>query len=142
MTTTNRVLKATREQWTKELSNQTLETHALLKLIKEAKNLKFVTGTKMAWTVKFKELELTPYSHLEALSFAPTDTLKKPELPWRAYKMTDSISEQEMGENAAGDTQVIDLFSDKAKQMEEDANSRLCREIYVDGNATGNEKKF
>lgn len=142
MATTNRVLHATREQWAKELSDQTLESHALLKLIKERKNVKFVTGTKMAWTVKFKELELTPHSDMEAAVFVRNTQTKKPELEWRGYKMYDAISEQELGENAAGDTQVIDLFADKLKAMEEDANSRLCRELYVDGNATGNEKKF
>lgn len=142
MATTNRVLKATREQWTKELSDQTLESHPLLKLIKEAKNLKFGAGTELKWTVKFKENALQGNSHLKALSFAPVDLFKTATLPWRSYKMTDSISEQEMAENGGGDTQVIDLFSDKAKAMEEDANSDLCRKLYVDGNATGNEEQY
>jgi hypothetical protein len=142
MTTTTRVLHATREQWTKELSDQTLESHALLKLLKERKNVKFVTGTKMVWTVKFKELALQGHSDMANVTFGRTTLTKKPELDWRAYKMTDSISEQELAENGKGDTQIIDLFADKLKQMEEDANSRLCRELYVDGNATGNELKF
>jgi hypothetical protein len=142
MSTTNRVLHATREQWTKELSDQTLETHALLKLIKERKNVKYVTGTKMKWTVKFKELDLTPYSDMEALAFSRNTLTKTAELDWRGYKMADAISEQEMAENMGGDTQIIDLFADKLRQMQDDANSRLCRQFYVDGNATGNEKKF
>lgn len=143
MTTSLRVLHATREHWTKELSNQTFETHALLKMIKEGGNLKFIPGgTKTTWSVKFKELDLNGVSDMEALAFARTTVTKKPELEWKGYKMTEAISEQEFAENGKGDTQIIDLFKSKTKEMEQDANSKLCREFYIDGNATGNEKRM
>jgi hypothetical protein len=142
MTTSTRVLHATREQWAKELSDQTTESHALLKLLKERKNIKHVAGTKLKWTVKYKQLDLTPYADMEAGNWVRNTLTKTAELEWRGYKMYDAISEQEFMENAAGDTQIIDLFASKLKQMEEDANQRLVREFYKDGNASGNEKRF
>lgn len=143
MTTTLRVLHATREQWAKELSNQTIESHVILKLLKEKNRIKYgFAGSKTKWTVKFKQLELEGYADGDSLAFARKTLTKTAELNWRGYKMTDAISEQELLENGDGDTQIIDLFQSKLKQMEEDADDQFCQEFYIDGAAAGNEKRL
>lgn len=138
-TTSLRVLHTTREEWSKELHNETLESHPLLKLLNEKKRVTYGhSGTKLKWTVKFKQLALTPYADMQALSWERNLLTKTAELDYRGYKVVDAISEFEKFQNRGGVEAVIDLFSDKASRMAEDANDRLCAEFYVDGNATGN----
>lgn len=139
MATSLRILHTTREEWSKELHNETLESHPLLKLLNEKKRVTYGhSGTKLKWTVKFKQLALTPYADMQALSWDRNVLTKTAELDYRGYKVVDAISEFEKFQNRGGVEQVIDLFSDKAGRMAEDANDRLCAEFYVDGNATGN----
>jgi len=143
MATSLRVLHTTREEWSKELHNETLESHPLLKLLNEKKRVTYGhSGTKLKWTVKFKQLALTPYADMQALSWDRNVLTKTAELDYRGYKVVDAISEFEKFQNRGGVEAVIDLFSDKASRMAEDANDRICAEFYVDGNATGNTLKL
>lgn len=142
MASSLRILRSTREMWSKELANETIESHAMLKLLKEKKRLKFnQSGTKMKWSVKYKRLELEGYADLEELDWQRKNTLQTAELDYRGYKMKDAVSEFEKLQNR-GTEAIIDIFAQKAKQMEEDANEELPAEFYVDGNATGNSKRL
>lgn len=143
MATSLRVLRATREEWSKELHDETLESHPLLAMLNAKKRVTYGHGgTKLKWTVKYKQLELQGYADMEVLTWARNNLLQTAELDYRGYKVVDAISELEKLQNRGSMEQVIDLFASKAKQMAEDANERIGAEFYVDGNAPGNEKRL
>lgn len=142
--TTLRIMRTTRELWSKQLSDQTVEKHALLKLMQGKGRLQYgCTGTAVKWTVKYKRIDLVPYADMDALNFARNTTVLTATLDWRGYKLPDAISELELAMNEAGnDTQIIDLFKGKLEQLSDDANEQIGAEFYKDGNATGNEKRL
>lgn len=142
--TTLRIMRTTRELWSKQLSDQTIEKHALLKLMESRGMFRYgCTGTAKKWTVKYKLIDLVPYADMDAANFARNTTVLTAELPWRGYKLFDAISELEFAMNEGGnDTQIIDLFKGKLEQLSDDANEQIGVEFYKDGNATGNDKRF
>jgi hypothetical protein len=141
---TIRILHTTREAWSKEMSDETIEHHPLLKLMQSKNRIVYgCSGTEMWWTVKYKKVDLVPYADMDALTFVRNETTKRAALAWRGYKISDAISELEELMNAGGnDTQIIALFAEKLDQLKEDASDQLGVEFYRDGNATGNEKRF
>lgn len=137
-----RVLKTTREMWAKELENETIESHPMLKLLQANKRIKYnAHGTKIRETIKNNQLRLQGYADMDPLTFARKDLLDVFELGWRGYKVTDAISEFEKLQNK-GESALIKLFESKAKSMEEDANEQLPAEFYVDGNLAANSKRL
>lgn len=144
MANTLRVLSATREKWVKKMHDETTRSRLVLAAMRKAGGLKFNShGTELKWTQKYKKLTLDGYADMEQLEWARNNLLKTATLPYRAYKMRDAISEAEKLQNGGdGDTQIVDLFKSKAMRMQEDAEDQLGAELYVDGNATGNEKRL
>jgi len=142
MASTVDVLKATQEKWVKALSDETIDLNPISAMLK-AKGLIEMNcaGEKVAWTVKKKQLSLTGYGPMDQLSFDVSQLHEKAELPWRGYKMKDALPEQALRENA-GQEAVVKLFTNKLESMREDALDQFNKEFYVDGNATGNEKRF
>jgi hypothetical protein len=141
---TIRILHTTREAWSKEMSDETIEHHPLLKLMQSKNRIQYgCTGTGLKWTVKYKQIDMVPYADMDTLDFVRNQTTKTAELPWRGYKISDALSELEELMNQGGDdTQIIALFAEKLEQLKEDASDQLGVEFYRDGNATGNEKRF
>lgn len=137
-----RILKSTRENWSKNLADETIEQHPLLALLKEKGLIEYnVDGTDLKWTAKYKEAPLIPYADFDDLEFSRQDKLQVAQLDTRGYKAVDAISEKEMLQNK-GQHAIIKLFGKKAEDMKTDASSKLCAELYVDGNASGNDKRF
>jgi len=129
--------------WTKALSDETIERHPLLRLLQEKGAIKYgASGTKAKWTVKFKQLDLTPYADMDVLTFARNTVTKTAELDWRGYKLTDAISELEELQNAGSDEQIVNLFESKLDHMKSDASDQLGVEFYRDGNLAGNESRL
>lgn len=142
MPSTLRILKTTRENWSENLADATIEMHPMLKLMQGAGNLVYnCDGTDLKWTVQYKERVLTPYADFDDLAFNRTDIYQTASLDTRGYKLVDAISEKEMLQNK-GKHAIIKIFGRMAEDMQKQAGNRLCAEFYVDGNATGNGKRF
>lgn len=142
--TSMRVLHTTRELWTKGFSNETIDFHPLLKLLQSKGKIKYgCTGTSNKWTVKYKQLPLQGYADMDVLTYERKRVTQVAELEWRGYKMVDAISELEMLQNEGGnDTQIASLLANKLEMMKEDANDQINQEFYIDGEGTGNTKRF
>ena len=137
-----RILKSTRENWSENLADETIEHHPILALLKAGGRLKTnCDGTDLKWTILYKERGLIPYADFDDLSFIRQDLLQTATLDTRGYKMVDAISEKEMLQNK-GKHAIIKLFGKMADDMKKNAGTRLCAEFYVDGNATGNSKRL
>ena len=143
MATTLRILKTTRENWSENLADETIDRHPILKLLQSEGRIKYNCSGNgdFSWTAKNKRRQLTPYAEMDSLDFARNELYEKATLPTRAYKMGEAISELEMLQNK-GKEAVIKIFGDIADEMKKEAGEGLCREFYIDGNATGNSKRF
>jgi len=143
MANTLRVLHTTREMWSKKLHDETTRSRmTLAALRKQGKINTNCSGTKLKWTTKYKKLALSGYGDMEKIDWARATLTKTAELPWRAYRMSDAISDMEMKQNKGNPEAVIRLFAEKAKRMQEDAEDQLGGEFYIDGNATANTKRM
>lgn len=142
MPNTLRILKTTRERWSENLADETIDRHPMLKLLQSEGNIETdSSGTDFAWTVKNRERTLMPYGDMDDLNFARNDLYEKAVLDSRAYKLTEAVSEKEMLQNK-GKEAIIKLFGNLAEDMKKEAGNALCKEFYIDGNASGNSKRF
>lgn len=135
-----RILKSTRENWSENLSDQTIENHPILTLLKSKSRIEYnCSGTDLKWTVEYKEAPLVPYADFDVLTFNRQDLLQTATLDTRGYQAVDAISNKEMKQNK-GKFAIIKLFDGKAMRMKKTAGNRLCAKFYIDGNLAGNEK--
>jgi hypothetical protein len=138
-----RILQTTRENWSENLADETIEQHPILKMLQSGGRLKTnSSGTDFKWTVQYKESGLIPYTDGDDLSFARQELFQTALLSdTRGYKATDFIHEREMLQNK-GKHAIIKLFESQAERMKEMAGRKLCAEFYVDGYAPGNERRL
>lgn len=137
-----RILQTTRENWSENLADETIEMHPILKLLQEEGRLMYNTdGTDFKWTVQYKEAGLIPYTDGDDLTFTRQELFQTATLDTRGYKATDFVHEREMLQNK-GKHAIIKLFQKQADRMKTMAGHRLCAEFYIDGNLAGNERRF
>lgn len=138
-----RILQTTRENWSENLADETVEMHPILKMLQENKRLKFnCDGTDFKWTVQFKEAGIIPYTDGDDLSFGRQELFQTALLTdTRGYKATDFIHEREMLQNK-GKHAIIKLFQNQAERMKDMAGRKLCAKFYIDGYLAGNEREY
>lgn len=98
-------------------------------------------GDSIVKRVRYKRAPMIGYSDGDTLTFTRRDRWKTATLDWRGYSITDSMTKKEKLMNK-GKAQIIDIFSDLGKSLMEDMEDQFGEELYVDGNATGNTKRF
>jgi hypothetical protein len=99
------------------------------------------TGKDVQWQPRFLQAPMIGFDDSDTLTFSRVNRHKDASLPWRGYAMPESMTERERLMNS-GVEAIVKVFSNKAKWMMEDIEEQLGTELYVDGNATGNSKKF
>ena len=141
---TERVGKSTISQWMTMVTNALERHYPMLARLRKLNRIKRVTnegGGEMRWVVKKLLHDLETASIGIAIPFSPLDNLLNATLPWREYIVKDAIYAQEMAENG-GKAGLIKLFTRKADSMRDSAKERLAAEFYIDGNATGNSRRW
>lgn len=98
-------------------------------------------GDKIVRRVRYKRAPMTGYSDGDTLTFTRRDRWKTAELDWRGYAITDAMTKKEQLMNK-GASQIIDIFADLGKSLMDDMEDQFGEELYVDGNASGNSKRF
>jgi len=95
----------------------------------------------MQWQVRFLQNDLQGFDDSSVLTFAPVNRHKKAVLPWRGYSMPEGMHDLDRKKNR-GVEALVDIWANKAKWIMEDIGQKLGPEMYVDGNAAGNQLKF
>lgn len=96
-------------------------------------------GRGFDWRIQYRLHPMEGNTGATARTFDQKNLYQTAILDWRGYQATDAISERELQE--AKDSKnalikVIDGFSDR---IETSIKQGLAQQVYVDGNATGNE---
>lgn len=98
-------------------------------------------GRGFDWQVRFKNQPVTANNGESPRVFARHNLWQRATLPYRGYSVTDQVTKREMLENR-GAQALIDVAGKMASRLQESMEQYLSSEIYVDGNATGNENRF
>lgn len=98
-------------------------------------------GDNINWKVRFKQATLSGFAYGDTISFAPVDRWKSAELPYRGYQMSDALHKIEKLKNRTKEG-IVKYYSDLSTILMKEFKEKLPEELYVDGNATGNTKRF
>jgi len=96
-------------------------------------------GDLVDWKIQFKQQDIQGVSDTDTLTFARSDLFKTAQLDWRGYAMTDAVTKKEKLMND-GVAAVIKRYSEVTGLMTKSFDARFGPQLYVDGNAAGNEK--
>jgi hypothetical protein len=137
------VLNTTIPLYIRQETVNILRNRALLALMESKGRISYSnTGTKFDWKVAYRRAPMIGYADSDVISFARIDRHKTAQLPNdRGYVLSEMMSEIDTLQNS-GNEAIIKLWDGKAKSMMDDIREQFCDQLYIDGNATGNEKKI
>lgn len=98
-------------------------------------------GRSFDWEVRYRNTPVVGNTGESPRTFARQNLWKKAELPYRGYSTQDSIFKREMLENR-GQQALVQVASKMASRLQESMEQHLSAEVYIDGNAAGNENRF
>ena len=120
-----------------------MRNHKILGMLQDRGRVSFNhSGLNMVWDVRYRRAPMQGFADSDTLTFARQNRHKQVTLPWRGYTITDSFTDFEKEQNK-GDTAIVKYVALKSKHLLEDINEQFGEtECYVDGNASGNDKRF
>lgn len=98
-------------------------------------------GLGLNWQVRYRNQPVTGNNGETPRVFARQNLWVDANLPYRGYQVTDSIYKREMLENR-GQQALIDVAGKMASRLQESMEQHLSKEVWVDGNESGNELRF
>lgn len=98
-------------------------------------------GRGFDWQVRYRNQPVTSNTGESARVFSRHNLWQRANLPYRGYTVTDQVTKREMLENR-GAQALIDVAGKMASRLQESMQEHLGVEVYVDGNAVGNEDRF
>lgn len=118
----------------------TLRNRVLLRKMKAAGNIVYgISGLDIQWQVKFQGFEGEANTGENAITFSRKNRWKNAVLPNdRGFYVTDAIYDLEKKQNR-NEEALIKVFGQMAERLYNDADDTFARQLYLDGNATGNE---
>lgn len=99
------------------------------------------SGDEMDWLVRYKRATMTPIGDNGTATFQQVVKRKKAKLPVRAYVVTQAINKMTKVKNK-GKAARIKLLATMVEELTDDIGDQFAEELYVDGNASGNELKW
>ena len=133
-----RVARTTISQWSKMVSEQTIDRYILLKMLQSKGLIKYGnSGGEMRWVVRYRDHALKGFPDNAPISFGREHTLLNAKLPWRGYHLTDAITLREKLEQG-GKEAMIKVFSNREEVMRRAAGRQLSGEWFKDGNLAAN----
>lgn len=98
-------------------------------------------GQQLDWKVRYRRAPMAGFSDSDTLSFSRQNRHKTAQLDWRGYSATDQMTGFEKEKNK-GDAAIIKVFSNMGVMLMEDIEDQFGDEAYIDGNASGNGKRY
>ncbi len=99
------------------------------------------SGKDFTWPVRFKQVALQGYSDMQTSNFQRENRYKNPLLDWRGYRATDIMSGKEREMNKGAEA-LVRRYTGMADQMRQDVESQIGQDLYIDGNASGNQDRW
>lgn len=138
----SRVANTTIHKFIREVEDNVMRDRKLLAKLKAKGRLSFNWSGDLAdWKVKYKRIPMQGYADSDVLTFSRRDEFKTAQLEWRGYAATNAMTEKErlMNRNVEA---IIKYYSTIAESMMDSCTDQLADELYVDGAAAGNSKRW
>lgn len=137
-----RLVATTINEYNRTAEVNILRNHKVYAMLLDRGRISFNhSGRELEWRVEYKEAPVQGYEDMDTVEFGRRDRWKVATLPWRGYTASDMVTDQEREKNK-GEPAIIKIFSETNSRLMRDVTTRLSEEIYIDGNASGNEKRF
>lgn len=137
-----RLVNTTTQQYLKDAEPLILRERKLLALLESKGRIKMNSfGTFLDWKLEFKQAPLQGFADGDTVTFARRDRYLTAQLPFRAYIMTDMMSQQERLQNR-GAAQIVNLYGQLVEKMIANFGELFGDQFYIDGNAAGNSRKI
>lgn len=126
------VVNTTAPRYLKGAADHTLRERVVFALMNKRKRISHNwSGTDVKHQIKFALPETEAYSG-GVLDFEPSDKYRQLSLDWRAYKVTDQMTEMERLKNQGAEA-LINRYAAKMTDMRQSLEDQFGLEIYVDG---------
>ncbi len=130
-----------RETWRDEL-HEMMRSYKILTSIERRGNIETnVSGRGMDRPVQYRLHNVSDNDGTTPRTFAPANLWKVANIEYRGYQATDSITKKERKENR-GKNALIPLLKNMKKRLQTSIMETIANQVYIDGEATGNTKKF
>lgn len=121
---------------------QVLRNRKILALLQDRGRVTFNhSGLLLDWKVRYRRAPMSGFIDGDTLTFARQNRWRTAQLDWRGYSSTDQITNFEKEKNK-GDAAIVKVFSQLGVLLTDDLTDQFGDEPYIDGNATGNSKRF
>lgn len=92
----------------------------------------------VVWSVKFDQNPVTAVGDVGNVEFTRQNNKRRMALDWRGYRTSDMMTEKEYLINK-GSGQIFNRYGEIVPDLMEAMTDNFGGQLYVDGNATGNE---
>lgn len=137
-----RTLATTIPEYTGEHEVSWMKNFQMLALLEAAGRITYNHGGEgFEWDVEYRGHNVYGNTGETARTFARRNKWKVARLPYRGYQADDAISNKEIAANK-GEAARIKLADGMMSRLEKSIKHGLATEMWVDGNATGNEQAW
>ncbi len=137
-----RTIATTTSEHIAEVEVSWMKAFQMLALLESAGRISYGHGGRgFDWDVEYRAHQIRGNTGESPRVFARRNLWKKAILPFRGYEVDDAITNKELAENK-GEAAKIKLVDGFVNRLEKSIKHGLGTEVYIDGNATGNETSW
>lgn len=138
----SRVVNTTIKKYIRGEEINILRNRKLTAMMKAKGRISFnESGRLLDWKTRFRRGTMQGFAINDTLTFPQIDRHKTAELPWRGYATGEAMTKLERLQNKNMEA-IVKVYDGLSRSMMEDMEENFSEEFYVDGNATGNGKRF
>jgi hypothetical protein len=136
------IVETTTSNYLREVEDLIVRNRKLLAMLQARGQITFNVGGKdLDWKVKYRRNVPQGYTDMQTQTYPKFARHKSAKLGWRAYAMSETVSKKDRLQNR-GAAAIVNLLGEKLDSMTEDFEDFFGDELYVDGDASGNEKRM
>jgi hypothetical protein len=136
------LVKSTAPRYYQKASDLTIRRQFFLAFLQRYGMVEYnASDYSLTWNAEFSLPQVSQYADAGALEFSEHDALQQYTTDIRGYIATDRLSYKKKVLNSGGN-QLYDLKANKPILLSRALQKAICRDIYVDGGATGNEERL
>lgn len=136
------IAKEVTSRYLKGAADMTFRRRLWLQKVKDAGRVMYNrTGHSQTWSLEVRQAEVRQLSDAQTVAFAPVDRTEQLTLGNRSLIATDKLTDMKR-EMMAGPEAIRDYYKDMLPKLLRDIQDAICQSLFVDGNATGNERRY
>lgn len=142
MAENEQLLKTTAAHYFKGFQDATIRKRLWLSYLRKYGLMEFnVRSHTHYWDVMYSQPMMTQLGDGDDLTFENHEAYRQLTCNVRGYKLTDMMTEKQKLLND-NEQALVNLYQQKSRNLEQSANDKFGKEIYVDGGTAANANRF